>query len=64
MSITVKATQLGFYGTKLRYEGEVFEVASEKELGSWMERKDAAEPKAAKGKKDAAEPKASDQNVI
>ena len=64
MSISVKASQLGFYGTKLRYEGDEFAVASEKELGSWMDRLDAPEPRASKSKKDAPEPRADDKDVI
>lgn len=37
MAIKVKAKETGFYGTKLRYEGDEFEVAHEHELGRWME---------------------------
>lgn len=35
--IPVKATRRGFYGS-LREEGEHFSVASDKEVGTWMER--------------------------
>ena len=37
MSLKVKAKELGFYGGILRYEGDVFDVAKESELGRWME---------------------------
>jgi hypothetical protein len=53
----VVATDVGFYGC-LRYIGEEFEIASEKDLGSWME-KVATEkpvPKAKPGQKPAAKP--------
>lgn len=40
MSIPVKALRTGFYGNKLRYEDECFEVKSVLELGTWMERQD------------------------
>lgn len=36
MSIPVKAKETGFYGGILRYEGDVFEIADESELGRWM----------------------------
>lgn len=39
MSITVTATERGFYG-QLREPGEVFEVKSSEDLGKWMERAD------------------------
>ena len=32
----VKAVKVGFYG-QLRQVGEVFDIQSKKELGSWME---------------------------
>ena len=40
----VRATQLGYYG-KRRREGDVFEIGSEKELGSWMEPFEGEKPK-------------------
>ena len=38
MPIPVRATALGFYDGGRRRPGDVFEVRSESELGSWMER--------------------------
>jgi hypothetical protein len=40
MPIPVKATQLGFFGNKLRYENEEFAVDNEDQLGTWMHRLD------------------------
>lgn len=37
MAIKVRAKETGFYGTKLRYEGDEFDVSFEHELGRWME---------------------------
>ena len=37
MKIKVKATEKGFYGGRIRNEDEVFEVASKKAIGKWME---------------------------
>lgn len=37
MGILVKATQLGFYGGKLRYpDGDEFEIQGEQDFGRWM----------------------------
>ena len=38
MTITVKAIRQGFSGAALRRPGDVFEIESEKQLGSWMEK--------------------------
>lgn len=54
----VVATEVGFYGG-LRAIGEQFEIASEKDLGSWMAKvgdKPKPEAKAKPGPKPAAKP--------
>ena len=33
----VKATRTGFYGERLRFEGDVFTIDGKNQLGSWME---------------------------
>lgn len=33
----VRATKTGFYGDKLRFEGDEFTIDSKTKLGSWME---------------------------
>lgn len=39
MSITVKATQLGYYGMSRRHEGDIFEIQDEKEFSKkWMKK--------------------------
>jgi len=38
MTIKVKATRMGFYENQRRYADSEFEIKSEKDLGSWMER--------------------------
>lgn len=48
MSITVKATQPGYYGGVLRRAGDVFDVQDEAALSKvWMQRMDKREAKAA-----------------
>jgi len=58
----VVATEVGFYGG-LRAIGEQFEIASEKDLGSWMEKvggdKPKPEAKAKPGPKPAVKPEES-----
>ncbi|WP_312388580.1 hypothetical protein [Stutzerimonas nitrititolerans] len=54
----VVATDVGFYGG-LRCIGERFEIADEKDLGSWMEKVGESKPKQEKakpGQKPAAKP--------
>ena len=51
MSIRVKSLQLGFYGTRLRPEGDEFDIKDESELGTWMEVQDVDEPGPKKGGK-------------
>lgn len=50
-SIHVVAVREGYYGHKIRQEGEKFHIKSESELGSWMERLDGGENPAAEKKK-------------
>jgi len=38
MTIKVKALRQGFFGSALRRPGEIFEIESEKQMGSWMEK--------------------------
>jgi len=38
MTIKVKALRQGFFGSSLRRPGDIFEIESEKQLGSWMEK--------------------------
>jgi len=70
MAIKVKATKLGFYGGVLRYEDDVFDVAKESELGSWMEPITEKKEGKAKGKKEPDEDqgsesgRASDQSLM
>jgi hypothetical protein len=45
----VVAKRIGFYGLKRRRAGEIFEIQSEKEFGSWMEKVE-KEPVLAKSK--------------
>lgn len=59
MSIKVKAVfdnpnGFGFYDNQRRYDGDVFDVASKEELGSWME---VLEERKKPGPKPKAEPK-------
>jgi len=42
---------LGFYGTRLRPEGDEFDIKAESELGTWMEVQEVEEPKPKKGSK-------------
>jgi hypothetical protein len=42
--VTVRAKTRGFYDGARRREGEVFEIASGKDLGRWMERVDDGTP--------------------
>lgn len=44
--IPVKALAVGFYGGARRRRGDEFSVATEKELGTWMERRDTPAAKA------------------
>lgn len=44
--IPVKALSVGFYGGARRRKGAEFTIASEQELGTWMERRDSPEAKA------------------
>lgn len=44
----VKATDIGYYANRIRNEGEVFEIKSEKDLGSWMEKSETKSKKKAK----------------
>jgi hypothetical protein len=37
MKVRVKQGFTGFYGGKLRYEGEEFEVLDQQSVGKWME---------------------------
>jgi hypothetical protein len=40
----VIATRRGFYGGKVREEGEKFSIAKREDLGSWMDKVGAADP--------------------
>ena len=51
MKVRVKQGKTGFYGGKLRYEGEELEILDESHLGLWMDRVEAPkvdEPEAPK----------------
>lgn len=37
MSITVRATQRGYYGHQLREKGDTFTITDKQEMGKWME---------------------------
>jgi hypothetical protein len=47
--IPVRANRKGFFGGNLIEEGVEFEIASEKQLGSWMDRLDKPKGVAPKG---------------
>lgn len=59
-SIKVKATAEGYYAPRRFHPGDVFEVKSEDEIGSWMQRLDKAEGSADKPKADE-KPKSDDK---
>jgi hypothetical protein len=44
--IPVRATDVGFYGGGRKRRGDLFTIASEQELGKWMERRDTPEAQA------------------
>jgi hypothetical protein len=47
----VKATMLGFYGNKRRYEGDVFELTDDKQFSKkWMAKFEPSEPVAHQAK--------------
>ena len=63
MSKRVRATEIGYYGAKLRQPGDEFAIDSDKAFSEiWMEALDGKAPKAAKAEKrkkaEAAEAKA------
>lgn len=62
IKVKVKAGMKGYIGSRVRNEGDVFEIESEKQLGSWMEVLDA--PKKAAPKKAAKSDSSSDDDSL
>lgn len=61
MSITVKATNLGYYGLKRRKVGDVFEIEHEKDFSKKWMKKVKDEPESAEDKRHAKEEAAEDK---